>query len=475
MAAKTTLNAKNLEALGAERLSELLIEISTGNAAHKRRLRLELAGAQSTAEVAREVRKRLASIDRARTIIDWRKIKALKSDLETQRTMISGTIAAGDPDEAMDLLWHFLELAGSIFARCDDSNGLIIGSFHAACLDLGTIAPRVSHRKRLADEAFAAIKRNAYGECDPLIPALAPALGKDGLARLKDLLAAWRAEEVEIPTERVKVGWSMNGPIYGDEIDRRHRESAVRIALEQIADAEGDVDAFIRQQSEKSQTVPAIAAEIAGRLLKAGRASEALAALDKAPPTGCPTVDAEWQDARVETLEALGQQADAQAFRWRCFERDLNAEHLRAFIRRLPDFDDVEAEEKAFAHAAGFEDVHRALMFFAAWPAPSLAAKLVLARAKEIDGDQYDILTGAAEWLQDNHPLAATVLLRAMIDFSLDNGRSSRYRHAARHLATSAALAPHIADFGTFADHASYVARLKRSHGKKYGFWSAVG
>jgi hypothetical protein len=42
MAAKTTLNAKNLETLGSERLAELLIEISNSNAPAKRRLRLEL-------------------------------------------------------------------------------------------------------------------------------------------------------------------------------------------------------------------------------------------------------------------------------------------------------------------------------------------------------------------------------------------------------------------------------------------------
>ena len=52
MTSKNTLSAKNLEALGAERLAELLIEISAGNAAAKRRLRLALAGAQSPGEVA---------------------------------------------------------------------------------------------------------------------------------------------------------------------------------------------------------------------------------------------------------------------------------------------------------------------------------------------------------------------------------------------------------------------------------------
>jgi hypothetical protein len=49
MAAKTTLNARNLEALGAKRLAELLIDLSTGDAAAKRRLRLELAGTNGTA------------------------------------------------------------------------------------------------------------------------------------------------------------------------------------------------------------------------------------------------------------------------------------------------------------------------------------------------------------------------------------------------------------------------------------------
>ena len=57
MAPKISLNAQNLEALGAMRLAELLIEISDGNAAVKRRLRLALAGAQSPAEASREIRK----------------------------------------------------------------------------------------------------------------------------------------------------------------------------------------------------------------------------------------------------------------------------------------------------------------------------------------------------------------------------------------------------------------------------------
>lgn len=46
MASKRTLNAANLEALGAEALAALLIEVSSGNAVIQRRLRLALASAE---------------------------------------------------------------------------------------------------------------------------------------------------------------------------------------------------------------------------------------------------------------------------------------------------------------------------------------------------------------------------------------------------------------------------------------------
>jgi hypothetical protein len=85
MASRKTLNAKNLEALGAERLAELLIEISRGNAAAQRRLRLELAGAASPADMAQEIRKRLTAIARSRSV-DWPQRKALVADLENPET-----------------------------------------------------------------------------------------------------------------------------------------------------------------------------------------------------------------------------------------------------------------------------------------------------------------------------------------------------------------------------------------------------
>ncbi|QND40384.1 hypothetical protein HB771_28945 [Rhizobium leguminosarum bv. viciae] len=477
MAAKTTLNAKNLESLGAPRLAELLVEISMGSAAHKRRLRMELAGNHGSAEVAREVRKRLASIARARTLINWRKVKALKSDLETQRKTITETVAADDPREAFELIWQFLAPANSIFERSSDSSSSLIESFHQACEDAAAIAASTKIASNVpAEKVFKAVQDDGYGQYDNLIAAMAPALGKDGLDCLKTLFVQWSKEPKDKPAEdkREIIGWGSVGPLYEDEIADTQRDLTVRIALQEIADARGDVDAYIAQQSEKTRKMPMIAADVANRLVSAGRAKEALEVLNGVDTTGQADRPFEWQLARVETLEAPGRAEEAQSYRWTCFEQSLHGEHLKAFLKRLPDFDDLEAEEKAFAYARAFPDVHQALAFFLNWPAPAEAAKLVMRRKAELDGNLYELMPPAAEALAEKHPLAATILLRSMIDFALDSGRSSRYKHAARHLADCASLAPHINDFGNTRPHDIYVAELKRRHGKRHGFWSPV-
>jgi hypothetical protein len=477
MAAKTTLNAKNLEALGAERLAALLIEVSTGDAAMKRRLRLELAGAASPTEAAREVRKRLASIARGRTFIDWQKRRAFVADIEAQRRAIVDQVAPGDPGEALELLWQFLSLAGPVYDRCDDSSGAIGDEFRAACVDLGTVAQAIGpDPEQLAERTFDAICANDYGQYDDLIALLAPALGAKGLDHLKARVMQLARTPVQAPpeVERQKIGWASSGPIYADQIARSRHDSTVRLALEAIADAQGDVDGFIAQQTEKARTVPSVAAEIAQRLLEAGRAKEAWTAINAAATDRGGHIPFEWQATRLAVMEALDMAEEAQAFRWRCFETFLNPTHLRDYLKRLPDFEDIEAEERALAFVQASPHFHESLWFLVHWPALDRAADLVVTRAKELDGDLYHMLVPAAEALEAKHPLAATLIRRALIDFSLGAARSSRYRHAARHLLECQGLAGQIEAFGGFETHEAYRARLKAEHGRKASFWSLL-
>jgi uncharacterized Zn finger protein len=118
--------------------------------------------------------------------------------------------------------------------------------------------------------------------------------------------------------------------------------------------------------------------------------------------------------------------------------------------------------------------VHEALWFLVHWPEHERAAELVVTRTKELDGDLYHILVPAAEALDAKHPLAATLIRRALIDFTLGAARSSRYRHAARHLRECQSLAGQIDDFGAFETHEAYRARLKAEHGRKTSFWGLL-
>jgi len=303
-----------------------------------------------------------------------------------------------------------------------------------------------------------------------------PALGREGLEHLKKRVIMLSTQPVQKPAEKERqvIGWGSGGPIYADEIAERSRANTVRLALREIANAQGDVDAFIGQYDEQTRKVPKIAASIAQRLLAAGRVEEAWQAIKSTEPRRSGWPDFEWEDARIAVLDALGRGDEAQACRWSCFERSLSAPHLRAYLKRLADFDDLEAEERALDYAQGYKSVLQALSFLVSWPALDRAASVVIRRAVELDGDHFEILTPAADALAGRHPLAATLVLRSMIDFALAKSRSSRYRHAARHLMECASFASSIRDFERFETHEAYATRLRGEHGRKSSFWSLV-
>lgn len=476
MASDKTLNAKNLAALGAERLADLLLELAGGDAAAKRRLRLELASQSGGDDVVAEIRKRLVTIAKAKSFVEWHKVRALAKDLEAQRAAIMKHVAPTRPIDALDLLWRLLEAAPSLYERCDDSNGTIGDIMDEALDNVGEVAPAAKLAPdKLADRVFVAVCANDYAQFDGLIGVTAEALGQAGLGLLKskfEALSSARPARAQGQDRRV-IAISSRGPMYEDDYADAHHARTVRSALTQIADALGDVDGYAARFSESEQGNPAIAADIAARLLAAGRAPEAMAALSKAAPeTANGRRWPDWAQVRIDTFEALGRTAEAQDERWAIFERDLSADYLKAYLKRLPDFDDEVAETRALAYARRYAGFQQALAFLINWQAHDMAAELILERHRELDGDHYWLLTPAAEALDQRDPLAATLVLRAMIDFSLDKARSKRYGHAARHLRTCDYLSKRIENYAGHSDHETYLASLKLRHGRKAAFWN---
>jgi hypothetical protein len=83
------------------------------------------------------------------------------------RQIIVEKVVGDRPELALDLLWRFMALAGPTFERVDDSNGKLGEVFRAACHDLGAVAAKASADPiRLANQVFAAVTTNLYGEYD---------------------------------------------------------------------------------------------------------------------------------------------------------------------------------------------------------------------------------------------------------------------------------------------------------------------
>jgi hypothetical protein len=464
---KTSLSAANLADLGAERLAAVLMDLTVDSYV-KRALKLELLAEAGLDGLEAEISKRLAAIGKVSSRIHWRKRDAFARDLELHRGMIA-RMAARDPKKALDLLLDFLNLAEPVLDRISQSDGSISEVFFRACQDLGEFALAAkSPPEDLADRVFRLVAEDTTGLFAGLVGGVAPALGSVGLVILRQKLEAALASR-----PRTK------NPAYD------FTAINLRQAVLDLADLTGDVDAYIEVFSKSEKARPSVGANIGRRLLAAGRPVEALAALEAAAPPdsakGAPvlhiqvgneiiSVNDHWEDVYLDALQANGRQDEAQRARWADFRNTLSAPRLRAFLKGLSDFDDVIAEEEAFALALAFPNFHTALDFLAGWPNLSAANRLIIDRHGEIKGVDYLLLTLAARRLEGGYPLAATLLLRAMIRYVLTYGVAGRYKDAAKHLLEIESLAPMISDFGEFQDHQAFVDDLKAAHGRKHGF-----
>ena len=469
---KKTLNAANLTALGADRLAELLMEVSTGSADIKRRLRMELSHSLGASELAHDVRKRLAAIRKSQARVSWRKRKSLVTDLNTQAAMIVDKIAPDDSNTAFDLLWQFIELAPSIYARTDDRRGDIATVFHEALQHFEDIGPRTQIDSiALAERVWSAVSDNIYGEWDDIIGLLAETLGTEGLANLKEKITQFADISNEQTTPDHEAFAFLHDLRGGTDYRNSQREALVQKCLQEIAEISGDTEGYIAQFTAADLQRKSIAAEVANLKLTEDQPEEALEALTHAVSAYEPSAQDAWDTAYIATLLKLDRETDAQAYRWACFEARLSITHLRDFIKALPDFEDVEAEDRARQVVLAYPDAPRALHFCLTWPDLNMAAQLVTARADEFDGDDYEFLNNAADALHQRHPLAATVLLRAMIDFALTEGRTSRYGYIANHLRDCEMLSHNISDYGDLPKQERYVATLQNNHSRRSSFW----
>ncbi len=379
MARRAALTGENLIALGAEKLAKIVLDEAGHNAPFKKRVAAALAGAQGPNAVAAVVDRRIAGLERARGFVDWEKRKSFAADIRGTLTTITDELGAADPSLAADRLVRFLTCSERVFERIDDFSGHIQTIFHDGADALPDLVARMPDEDRieLVERLIPLLAVDGYGLIDAAVHGTIPLLSEAGLAEIDAKIA-------------IAIGES--GPSQGDarrDWERLGRRDRLVRARQAIADARGDVDAFISLGGERPDGRQDSMA-IASRLLAAGRPAEALDWVRRAARRGIRAMtaadiadhsegidlsDRERVRLEIRILMALGRRSEAQDLRWRTFEATLDAEILRDYVAHLGDFEEFDALERAFDYAAAHPDQHRALGFFLEWPRLDLAAK----------------------------------------------------------------------------------------------------
>ncbi len=520
MAGRPSLNARSLEALGAARLAELLLRHTEGNAAARRALRLALAEARGPLEMAQEVRKRLASLERSQRWLDRRARAPVLAELDSQRQAIATAIGSQAPALAVELLWRLLELAPSLLDRIDDSDDAGLALFHRASADLGALAAQARlPLAALVEQVAEAVLANSHGQYDHLVRDLVGALTPDGLGLLRQQLEGQRPapcgpqhlleedepeegeeEGVLVPADPPDQHGSTNDFAWdggdgddgedgwigsfepedddGDDqlpVDPWQQRQDVRLALLAIADGLGEAEAYLAEYRNHAPAAlgrPRLVARIAQRLTAAGEPARAVALLAAVElPEGLGSDGARpWLDAQLAALDALGRSEEAQALRRRFALERLSLPHLRAYLQRLPAFEDGEAEQELLEAVLGHPLFHPALEVLHRWPDQRRAARLIETQPEQLNGANEPLLSAVAAGLETRHPLAASLCLRAMVEEVLDMAQTSRYPRAVRQLDSCRRLASAIDDWGRFPPHNAYVRGLLRAYGHRIGF-----
>jgi hypothetical protein len=380
-------NVENLASLGAERLAALLLAVANGRPELKRQLRMELAASQGADHLAPEIDKRLTSLETLTSKVSWRQRPTFFRDLDALRRLIAERMASLNQAAALERMWRFINVARFVEARVRDKHGELDSLFGRAAEDLGGLIG-ASGGAQASTDLTDAIGRNPRGWRTWLPKVLQGAPAGLATATLKTISGQHMPDQLSLV---------------------RH-----------LAHAAGDVDAYAASYLDDAIREPAHAAEVANRLLAVGRVHKAGEVLEAAGPDydrrgrphkPPPAVNYEWETSSIEYLERSGQIEAAQAARWASFEATLSVERAKAFTSRLADFEDVEAEGRAFEIAATHADFQRGLTFLMGWPAVAEAGRMVEARPDEVivTAEQAELW---APKLRKAKPRAAHLLLR---------------------------------------------------------------
>lgn len=465
-AAKAKLDQAGLTKLGLEKLVEILLDEAAFNKALKSRLLAALAGGVGAGEVARLIDAKLDSLAKSRGYLSPTRANTLSIELRGLLRNITSELADLDRYAAFERVGRFLTVGAVIEERARNGGARLAKQLEEARDSLAAAALKLD-----GDAQVRAI---------PLLEKLRVD-DEDGSRKeaLIEILCGIRKPAADI--------WKslLVEKLKGPKDKGAYWRSAEPLAyLQRLASHNGDIDTYIELEAFKpSERRDSLL--IARMLHKAKRFAEALEWVRK--PAASARV-AQWDEEldepdqsirhpqllEADILDALKRKDDAQAIRWREFERTLRPDILRAYIAKLDDFAEFEETDKAFATVVDSPKIHEALDFLVKWPRLDLASDHALRHLGKWDGRQSAVLVGAADAFLDGYPVAATMLYRFLLANILRRGASEDYGDAATYYAVLIDLKERLGPDFHYQCHDRYVKEIKEQYGRRPAFWSLI-
>lgn len=458
------LKPERLLALGAEQLTELLVELADRDKAIEKRLIMLTA---TNSETLKKVRAQISGLKRTKRFYDWKSVGSLHVKMELTLQSISQLQI--EPQKGFELVSSFYETDNAVYGNCDDSSGTIADLYrHDASDLLIQFGGRCEDKSWLAERVFELNQKNDYGVRDGVLTAACDFLPKSDVRKLINRYCELAAEAAEKFSSTEDAAW--NRP------SRRYWGAASELAA-------GIKDGPLHEMAYKSYwgDKPLNSAgwnDVAKVYLAACDPKTALQRLDN--------IDSEetfqkydTQQLRIAAHKAIGKKANRKAIASILRER-LFASPRAKTLAELDEFLDP-AERQAIVDELFSSYVQNPqldlsfLDFVLRKQDIGVAETYLLERSDQIDGEHYYSLAPIAKLFCENKsPLAATLILRALADSILQRGLSKNYRIAVSYINRAAKLATDISDWQGHIDHTAYLEILRTTHARKSAFWSKM-
>lgn len=442
-----------LTRLPPERLADELIDL--GNRDGEVRERLGMLAAESDPEALAEVlRRRIDNLGQTQDYISYGRSFAFAQDLRHIVSAIRNRLLPRDPDLVFELADLFLQSDVRVFECVDDSAGAVGDVFRDACkLWLEAAAKSIVKRDWVA--LFKErIGKDDYGSRDELLPNAAILFSE---AELRTL-AAQSLDEAR------KARPEVNGRDW-QALSGATTASQLAIALKDPGLYEEAITAVGGSLNDIQRI------DVAKRYLEFGDAETALARLSELADGG----STERLDLFAECYGRLGRVREQIAILEKQFERTLSKRQYDEILRLRPETEQEVARQWARTLALSFDTLYTAAIFLfeAGWPDD--AERIVLDRSGDLATRYYPGLQDLAALADASGcRLVEVVCYRHLIRDILNDARSKAYGHAVKYYRSLEALDPLITDYGSLGDHASFVAELRKKHGRKSAFWGRL-